>query len=1014
MRRIPCFAWLYLLTTLSCFPLLVQGQESLHLLEKNNYYPSPSENYSEGLYGVALAQSEDIAFLDEWISIQAQSALELDETRSIDLLLESIARTNSDEEKNAIRLSIGNKYFDRKEYDLAHQFYAQINHTYLDQIHDQSVQFKLGYIALMNKDFVTSAKHFEDVTATVGNYTRDGYYYLGINQYYLDQVEDAIKSFEKVENESRYRDLIPYYLTQIYFKDQRYDEVIKYCEQRLEQPNLRNRNQINKMLGLSYLAQGSEVDALDYLDAYASETSKLSENEFYQLGYLHFKHGNRMQAVGYLKQLAHQDSQIGQMANYLLGSISLNQGNKQEARSAFKQSSKYTYFKDIKNESEFLYYKLAADLGEERTAINGLAGLEVKHPYYDDSQKLLSQLLVRTDDYAAAITTIEGFSQKSPEIVSAYQALCYDYGQQLAGDGREVEALNYFKTASDTPGSDVITKESQFWTGFLLDQKGDYLSSRSYLDKYLGSGKGQHTFKAHYLLAYQDIGEQDYKAATTHLEQAMQTHNPHAPDETALLNDALTRLADLRLVDNDYESALRYYDLAIDNGALKADYIIYQKGLIYGVNGRPYDKLTTLETLIKSHPDSEYRDDALFEVGESMVALEKNNEAYKIFESLASLYPNSSYVPKCHMRMGLISFNHGDMEAALQAYKQGLRTSDNNEDQREALITIEEIYLNNLNDSEAYFSYLENEIGFKYEDITKDSIAFQVAYESYKEGNYEKAIGLFDNYQNKYGDGFFVDDSYYFEAESYVLLKHYSKGLDNYESVMTVAGSEYHDFALKKAAVISYNHEENFSKSLRYYGELIKVSGSSSLEYVEPAMYSAAQLDDTGAVEQYAKIVSEHADAEPELKSTANFYLGQVFQRQNKMDEAIRVYNLSARDVTSHQTAEAHYQIAKIFYDRAQYDNAEAQAFEATKRGVNYPFWVAKSLILLGDIYQQKNDFLNATAAYESVIENFKDNVKLSDEAKAKLSDLNARIKNESKVKSKSELEFMDQDTLKF
>ena len=340
--------WLLVCIIATLSASYVESQESIHLVEEAFYYPKADENFEEGLFGVVLAETSPIETLDEQILLYSRSSFELDETRSIDLLLESIARTNDDSEKNDIRLSIGNKYFDRKEYKLARKFYSEIDHTYLAVNNDQSVNFKLGYISLLDKDFRSSEKYFDKVTSTSGQYTKDGYYYSGINKYYLDKVDEAIKSFEKVQDEPRYQELIPYYLTQIYFKDERYDEVIQYCESKLNQPRLKNKAQINKMLGLSYLAKNEERKALQYLDIYASETAKLTENEFYQLGYLHYKHGEQMKSIGYLKQLAHQDSQIGQMANYLLGSLSINNGNKQEARSAFKQSAKLNYFKDIK------------------------------------------------------------------------------------------------------------------------------------------------------------------------------------------------------------------------------------------------------------------------------------------------------------------------------------------------------------------------------------------------------------------------------------------------------------------------------------------------------------------------------------------------------------------------------------------------------------------------------------------------------------------------------------------
>ena len=990
----------------------VVAQESVHLVEEAYYYPKASENFEERLFGIVLSETSRLEELDEHILLYSRSSFELDETRSIDLLLESIARTNDDSEKNDIRLSIGNKYFDRKEYKLAGKFYSEIDHTYLEVNNDQSVNFKLGYISLLDKDFAASEKYFDKVTSTSGQYTKDGYYYSGINKYYLNKVDEAVKSFEKVQDEPRYQELIPYYLTQIYFKDERYDEVIQYCESKLSQPRLKNKAQINKMLGLSYLAKNDERKALQYLDAYASESPKLTENEFYQLGYLHYKYGEQMKSIGYLKQLAHQDSEIGQMANYLLGSLSINNGNKQEARSAFKQSSKLKYFSDVQEESNFLYYKLAADLGEERTAITGLSELGPDNRYYQEGQQLLSDILVRSSDHSVALTTIEGLPQKSPELIKAYQNLSYEYGLQLLENGDEKSALSYLKTAAETPGDQSISNQANFWTGYLLDQEGSYSESKQFINKYLDSGDKEYGFHSNYLLAYQAIKAEKFGDSKQYLETSITDFRPSS-DDRALFNDAVTRLADLELVDNNYETSLEYYDLAIRNEADDSDYITYQKGLIYGVNDRPYDKLTTLETLISDYPESSYRDDAFFEIGESLVQLEKNNEAYKVYESITELYPQSEYAPKSWMRRGLISYNQGDMETALIAYEKGLKTSDNNEDQREALLSIEEIYLNELNNPDAYFSFLENEIGFKYEDITKDSIAFQTGYEAYKDGTYETAISLFDSYQKKYKEGFFIDDSYYFEAESYVLLKQYGKGLSSYEEVLKSTGTEYYEFALKKAALISYNHQQDFPKAYAYYDEYMTKSGNTSLEYVEAALNCAFISKNETGVLKYAPLVVENKSATDESKGTAYFYLGKTYQKQGELDKAIPAYNEVGKLIKNNQASEASYLVSKIFYDRKQYDNAEAQAFETTRRAVNYPVWVAKSLILIGDIYREKEDFLNSSAAYESVLENFKENADINAEARLKLEELNKLIESESRIKENSTIDFIESDTLK-
>ena len=989
---------------------LLHAQIGTHLVDKNYFYPTAEENYSQNVPGVALSSLMEVIEVDNTIGLESKSSFALDETRSIDLLLESVARATDDVERNIISLEIANKYFERKDYQNAKRFYGQIHHSFLSDIDGHQVNFNLGYIHLLDKDFTVSSQYFDKAALSIGPNTKDAQYYLGVNQYYLNEIDDAVNNFEKVESHPRYGKLIPYYLSQIYFKAEKYDEVIAYGESRLQSPQLKNKSQIHKMLGLSYLASGENNKALQHLDEYASVTPKLTENEFFQLGLLHYKVGNQEKAAEHLRELSHQSTETGQMANYLLGAIALNSGDKKDASSAFKQASKMEFFEDIQSESTFLYYKLSADLGEERTAIAGLVDIPQSDQHYNDSQRLLSELLVRSSDHTIALSTIEKLPAKSPEILATYQQLSYEYGLQLVESNDNSEALPYFKAASETPGNTNTKAQAQFWTGYLYDLDGDKARSGAELNKYLESGDKEYAFESHYLLSYQNIENQDFQAAKNSLESAILKFQND--DDKSLFDDALTRVADLELVDNNYDSALEYYDLAIENEATDADYIMLQKALIYGVNGQPYDKLTTLETLVKEYKESEYRDDALFEVGETLVQLNKNNEAYKIYDSLTDLYGQSEYAPKSWMRKGLISYNQGDMEKALVAYEQGLKTTKNNEDQRAALIAIEEIYLENLGDSDAYFRFLESEIGYQYEDIEKDSITYEVAYTAYKSGEYEQAIKLFSSYVRRFDGGFYVDDAAYYQGESHALLKQYDEALVFYEEVMEKPDSEHYRSSLKKGALIAYNHSQDFSKSYTYYDKYITLESSNGLELHEAALYSAFISANQQGVVKYGPVVTKYKDATDQSRGVAHYYLGKTFQSLNQVEDAIDAYTQVGRYLTNNEAAESSYNLSKIFFDRGDYAAAEVQAFETTKKATNYPFWVAKSLILIGDVYGIKKDYLNASAAYESVIENFQDDPKVNQEAKDKLAELNVIIEKESRIRPEDELDFIEIDSL--
>jgi hypothetical protein len=57
----------------------------------------------------------------------------------------------------------------------------------------------------------------------------------------------------------------------------------------------------------------------------------------------------------------------------------------------------------------------------------------------------------------------------------------------------------------------------------------------------------------------------------------------------------------------------------------------------------------------------------------------------------------------------------------------------------------------------------------------------------------------------------------------------------------------------------------------------------------------------------------------------------------------------------------------------------------ANKESSSFPYWVAKSVILLSDIFAEQNDLFNAKAALEALIENYDGDQELINIAKAKL-----------------------------
>lgn len=1004
----------YIQFTLCLFTFLnLSAQESATLLEADYFLPNGQEFNSDELFGIALGQYENETLSNSSILGLATSSFALDESRSIDLMLESISRSTDQRKNNNLYVSIGDKYFRQNNYKESRKYYLSLDNKLLSDAQAEELNFRLAYTYLLEKNFTEAEGYFSKSSKFRGTYAMDNKYYLGICQYFLNKQDKAIENFKAVDSYSKYKGQVPYYLAQIYFKNEDYDKVIQYAEPKLREASLKNKTEIQKILGLSYLNKENYEKALMFLDAYATESPKLTENEFYQIGMAHYNLQQYDKAILFFSELSHQDSEIGQVSNYLSASIFLSADEKKKAQAAYKQASKYDFYPDIKQESNFLYYKLSADMGEERIAVNGLSEIPPDNKYYDESQDLLSKVLLRSKDYSASLKAIENLPAKSDPILLSYKNISYDYGLQQLEESKIPEAIKYLEISRQTPGeAGDISRKVNFWLGHAYDDVSEKKQSQEHLELYLNSGDKEYNFDAHYIIAFQDIESKNYDKAKKHLEDALENFDDKITDK-ALANDAIVRLADIELLNNNYENAIQYYDLAIGNEAAESDYILYQKALIYGVNNQFLNKLTSLEKLLKEYPESKYRDDALFEIGESLLALNKNNDAVKIYQSVHAQYGNNSpYSATSYLRLGLISYNQGDLKSAIEYYKKGIVLGADKDEERQAMLAIEEIYVRDLNDPQSYFEFAEMQ-GKQIKDISKDSISYSVAFTAYKDGKYYDAIKLFNNYIVSYTTGYYLEDALYYTAESAVLVKDYDVALKNYEEIIRTEKQKHYISAVEKAALISYNHNQDFIKSFDLYEILIDNDSLQNLNIYEATLFSAYKIQNEEGIIKYGTYIVNHADATPELRSSSYYYIAKSYERQNASEQAIQSYRNVIPLTESNKAAEASFRIAQMLFNNQDFDASETQAFETTKIAAKYPFWVAKSLILLGDIYTAKKDYLNASAAYESVIENFKDSNTIIKEAQEKLDALNKLIDSSSRIKEVESLELIQNDSIK-
>src|SRR5690606_5749892 len=126
-----------------------------------------------------------------------------------------------------------------------------------------------------------------------------------------------------------------------------------------------------------------------------------------------------------------------------------------------------------------------------------------------------------------------------------------------------------------------------------------------------------------YHLGYTHFKLKNYSEAIASFQQFL----AQSGIDKARQKDANLRLADSYFVSSQYWPAMEAYNKVIAIGGADTDYAAFQKAISYGFVDRSETKLTELAAFEKNYPNSGYRDVALYELGNTYLALNRNNEA---------------------------------------------------------------------------------------------------------------------------------------------------------------------------------------------------------------------------------------------------------------------------------------------------------------------------------------------------------------------------------------------------
>jgi len=997
----------------------LSAQETAQFKPYDNFLFDKGDPDRTTLFGIAYKDSERENYAKDHKQQYAYWSKMLEENRAEDLLVEQIRLNLNPADLAVSQTVLASIYFSKQSYSEAYDILKQINENSLEKKFLEEFYFKLGYLSLVNYRFDESLSyHNKSLDQKSNKYADANRYYRGMSNYFLGNFEDTASDFESLKNVSYYQPYLPYYLTQIYFTQGKYDKVIQYGKEQVQSEKTENIFEIEKLIGQSYFKLDDYRNALVHFNIYEKNVKKLNKEEFYQIAYTYYQLGEYANAIPLFLEINNSDKELGQIVNYYLADCYLKTGEKQSALTAFKNVMTNDADPELQKISKLNYSKLAYELGNDRASIKTLTSYTKENDDYQEAQDLLGEILLRSNDYETAMLTIENLPSKSRKILEAYQNLAFKSALNSVSDNNELKALTFFNISEETPGKESIKIESLYWLARIYDKQGKTKRSREYLDKLFdinGISSQEVFFDAKYLSAYQHYKQGELSLASIDFQEADLAYNKTKHSQLAHF-DVLARNGDCMYINKDFGRAKDYYQRAKRNENENLDYVMFQLGNIEAAQGSKYEAILAMEDLVNTRPNSKYVDEALYFNAQNYQALNKPIAALGEYKKIVALGNNQNeyYVPAL-LRSALITYNDGDMKQSLKYYQMVFESNASGQEKKQALKALEEIYVEDLNDPQSYFDFAKNKAGLEVDDFAKDSLSYTVADKKFREANYREAIIGFDKYLSAFPSGYYASEATYYRGESYSQMKDYSQALESYQKSLKTEGGKYYNEALKKAALISFNHENDFEASadLAMKALDLNLSESERKDFFEIAVVSLYNTQNYSSLLSVSDAMLQTKSLEDYEIAKVNFYKAKALVNLNQKDQAIMAYNKVVQYSKNNQAAEASYELAKIFFESDRLEKAESQALETTKRAANYPSWVAKSLILLSDIYLKKDDSFNARAAIDAVIENYTLDESITLEAQAQKQKILEYEKNNSRIKEEGKQGIIELDTTK-
>ncbi|MCL1821276.1 MAG: tetratricopeptide repeat protein [Prolixibacteraceae bacterium] len=1002
-----------LLILIAGFSLIVSfravAQETLWYTEIQKEIEMGKELFRTGKYNAAYYQFEKIRDMaDEKSEIvseasyyMALSSLRAGHSTGEQMMANFLNNYADSPYSNYAQFYYAEYQFERNRFQVALKTLSNVDSNGLSENDRVKAIYMTGYSYMMTDELDLAANQFFMIKDKDHLLKKPAIYYWSHINYLKGNYDAALDGFRQLDNDPNFSKVIPMYVSQIYYKQERYSDVVNYIVPIINEVEAAHKPELNKIVGDSYFHLKRFDEAIKYLEQYHQTSGTKSREDNYLLGYSYYIIGQHEKSIPYLEGATKGSDALAQNAFYHLADAYIRTGEKEKARVAFGSASDMEFDDAIREDALFNYAKLTYELSyspfnETIKAFDKYISLYPNSDRNTTAYQYLVEVFMITRNYRDAIASIEKIKVKNAAINQAYQRVTYYRGLELFGNSSYDQAIDYFDKSLQNVHNADLAASARFWRAESLYRTGDYSAAIRSFNQFLaasGAFSSAEYNDANYSLGYSYFKLEDYKQAENYFRKYLSGTRDRNSNKVA---DAYNRLGDSFFQQRDYTSAVANYKQAYNMRNYDADYALYQLAFTSGLQRDKQAKIDQLNTLVSTFPKSTYIDDAHYELGQTYQLDGKTTDAKREYQYIIDNSQRSAYYPKALLQMGLINYNQGDYQNSLRYYKEVAEKYGGTQEAQAALTGIRNCYVE-MNDVDSYFTYANRVGGGTTVTVNaQDSLTYMTAEKQFMAGD-PNAANQLRRYLQQYPNGSFVLNANFYLGEALYSSSQYSQALENYMYVAQQPSNIFSEQALSKASELLYNGKR-YNEALDIFDRLEAVSTSKW----NTVRAIAGKMNCNFYLEKYQNAINEatrlsSADKLSEImQRDANFVTGKSFYMLQNYDKAIPELKKVATETNSAEGAESKYLISEIYYHQKNTASAEKEIMDFISKGTQHQFWLAKSFILMADIYSSKNDDFQAKHTLKSLIENYPEqNDGILSEAKRKLSQIEEREKQE-------------------